>query len=64
MALIGCNEQLDAVAERVNVVFTSEPFEGLLTVTAANAWAASKTSDEVRVRFRVLFIKCSFSAER
>jgi hypothetical protein len=57
MALMGCNEQLEADALRVNGVFTSDPLGGLLTVTAANALAARNTSDETRVRFRVLFIE-------
>jgi hypothetical protein len=57
MALMGCNEQLEAEAVRVNGVFTSDPLDGLLTVTAASALAAKNTSDEARVSFRVLFIK-------
>jgi hypothetical protein len=40
MALMGCDEQLDAFAESVNGELTVSPFEGLLTVTLANAGAA------------------------
>jgi hypothetical protein len=57
MALIACEEQLEAEAARVNDVATSEPLDGLLTVTAASAWAASITSsEEGRASLRGVFI--------
>jgi hypothetical protein len=57
MALIACEEQLEAEAARVNDVATSEPLAGLFTVTAANAWAArTASSGEARVSFSWVFI--------
>jgi len=41
MAAVFCDEQFAAFAERVNGDPTSEPFEGLLTVTVANAGATN-----------------------
>jgi hypothetical protein len=57
MALIDCDEQLEAKAARVNDVATSEPLDGLLTITAPSASAVSITNNkEERASFRLLFI--------
>jgi hypothetical protein len=57
MALIDCDEQLEAKAARVNDVATLDPLDGLLTITAPNAWAARiNTNEEGRASFRLAFI--------
>jgi hypothetical protein len=51
------DEQVDAYADKVNVVETSESFAGLLTVTPARAGTESvRTAEHVTVRFLRNFI--------
>jgi hypothetical protein len=48
MALTGCEEQVEASADRVNGEETSEPLPGLLMVGFAKAGTAVRASRELK----------------
>jgi hypothetical protein len=57
-----CDEQVVAVAERVNGEGTSVLFTGLFTITPASAGTVrARTKEEARVKERSVFIRGPFA---
>jgi hypothetical protein len=60
-----CDEQVAAVAERVNGEGTSVLFTGLFTITPASAGTVrARTKEQARVKERSVFIKGPFAIQR